>query len=137
MAVRRDAVVVNHVNEYLVSSAGAGASRTTVLTARPYLTLPFDTAEVIFGLRVGSLDINGQLLLQWQHSLDAAVWKPNTPIVIRTVTSASSTPEDYIDSLTTSTQLLPFGRILASVSATSGSAQITAVISVWAIYKSR
>ena len=133
MACSRPAAYVNHVSEYLISSAALGVSRTISLTSKTYLALPMDAAEVVVGMRIHSLDSGATMVLGWQHSLDAATFKPTTPITLITVNSTSV--EDYVGNLTTTTQLLPFGRLVVTIS--HASTQVSGVISVWGLYKYR
>lgn len=114
-----------------VESSDGGEARTYVITPKDYWGLGLGMRQFIVGLRINQpKSPQFRVTLKWQWSLDGQVWVTG-PTLLGNITA----PGDHKGSLASQSDMLPFGRVVAEVDAASGTAQESALVTVWGLYK--
>ncbi len=118
--------------DLLVTSMGNGSVQQVVLSPPKSWNLGLNLAEIVAGLRIKSLTTNTGIKVRWQYSLDGKTWVQGGDI------GAERTADgDYVASLTTVLEMLPWCRIVIETRNTVDGVPKSGLVSVWAYYKYR
>lgn len=128
----KDPVYVNYIQDVLLASNADGGLRRVVITPKQFWGLTLGMSAFTAGMRITTIDANSGITLKWQWSLDGSIWKTSSDVIAEKVS-----PDDYSGVFNTAADMMPFGRVVADVRATSGSTQKMTQVSVWGYYQYR
>jgi hypothetical protein len=128
----QSAVYINLCEDVLFSSNANGTTQTTVLTPKKYWGLGLNLAELMLGLRIQNLTASGEVIVKWQWSLDGSTWMDGASTPVSRTTSGDSTAL-----FNTTSDFMPWSRLVLSLKDTTSSSQKTAQVSAWAYFKFR
>ena len=119
-------IYVQLTEDLLISSLANGGDREYPLTPKRFYGLGLGAVVQKTCINLSALSTNAQVRLVSEWSLDGVNWNPG-----QTILANKNTNGDAVGELTTAAEQVPFQRVKAIISAETGSAMETAVISSW------
>jgi hypothetical protein len=129
----KKALYLQFADTLSVVSLSSGSLRAYKITPRKYLGLGLNLDELVVCLRMENTSTNCGVTVKGEYSFDGQNWT----IISTAIISQQTADGDYVGTLTSSSDLLPFLRIFVEVDDTMSAGQESADISVWAYYKYR